>query len=1360
TLTINGGIISNNIVSSEIRNAGAIYSTGNVVINSGLIYNNKAYNAGGAIYMANGTLDIYGGDIYDNGFDAGSLDSKGGAIYIASNARLNIYGGNIINNSAKDGGAIYTLGEVHVEKSLIYSNTATEKGGDIYSTANLTFVDGEIVENTAKDGGAIYITNGTLQITKLITIYNNSATNNGGAINSYGATINLYGGEIYANTANGDGGAIYLASSSKISVNSGEIYNNFATNGGAIYAQTTGTVSKNIEGLIEADAIATDLVNRITSSNFTVSGGYIYDNKTKETGNGGAIYLEDTSSIIATLLLNGGEITNNVAGKEGGAVYVKGAGFVEVNNNFVISENKAKNSHGGAIYLAGGRLLVNGGEITNNKAMYEASAIAASTVDNIGAELVVLAGKIINNINDNQFSAAVHIETGSTLFVGESAYIYDNVGGNVFLEDTIISVLPTIDDSAFIGVDNSSTTTVVIAVPINDTPNNYEFESEEILKKFTSDNENKKVFYQSGDKTDLDKKDDKVYLGYNEQKTLQYIASDYIGDYDGAYHTIGFEKLNNPSNVIVEFCSVTTLEDTNRVWKSEPEQFKDGVFRYIYIRITDQIQNESVLDYRIVNIRNIVPTISEYPTVTGKPSVNTVYSSTGGSGNKDNRPTLVGGQATYNGKIIEGSFIWSYDEMIFTNVGLQTGYVTFVPNNSAFSSVDFQIKVRVYANVIYYATTDDGTTGFFLDENLTQPSDARVMSEAINSITSGAQTKATIYMGATYVVNTTEYLYVEESVTIMRLRGFTGALFNVTGTAELVIGKNSSGSLLPNGPSITIDGGAVWQTAGNPGSSTTPNANNFAQNAGLVSEKSLIVVYETAKLSLYKNVSLINNDVNKEGESGGAIYCQGTLYIEGSSVQRNMACHGGAISLVVNAKAIINGATIRYNATYKAGHFTGFGGGNGGAIYMNNQGINNSEVQLLIKEAAISNNKSTNNGGAIYNNGGKLELAPVSENITDGDDVTYRISITRNVTANDGGAIYIANEHKSSLTITGAQITGNEGTNGDAIWYAAYKNESDEYEKGLIFDDSAIETDIYITGQIFLNDNSIIVQSVALNSDSEIEITTADSYKISRVIVEQVDFRDSIINDYTIKSNSDGYYLTEITTHGGNPTLQIGKTFTLFISYEYESSTVYQVKVNYGDTYEDYINGNVLHNVLLNPEVLATNPEDAAYGNKTVENIGFEIKGYHFLSEGGISGAAKIENFTTQIYYNQNLENNLYNLYISWSVSNPIIQLIPQSVQETYGNPILVEAKVINKNETDGFIYTYQWYKEDTMIDGATTKTLTIYNVDETGYYKVYIVVTGTADGIPQIRTSYSEKILLTILPKEIDINLTVNEFT
>ena len=37
-------------------------------------------------------------------------------------------------------------------------------------------------------------------------------------------------------------------------------------------------------------------------------------------------------------------------------------------------------------------------------------------------------------------------------------------------------------------------------------------------------------------------------------------------------------------------------------------------------------------------------------------------------------------------------------------------------------------------------------------------------------------------------------------------------------------------------------------------------------------------------------------------------------------------------------------------------------------------------------------------------------------------------------------------------------------------------------------------------------------------------------------------------------------------------------------------------------------------------------------------------------------------------------------IYISWSVSNPIIQLIPQSVQETYGNPILVEANVVNKS--------------------------------------------------------------------------------
>ena len=50
-------------------------------------------------------------------------------------------------------------------------------------------------------------------------------------------------------------------------------------------------------------------------------------------------------------------------------------------------------------------------------------------------------------------------------------------------------------------------------------------------------------------------------MGFTEAQTLQYVASDYIGDYDGAYHTIGWKPLNEPAGVKVEFFGVAALDD-------------------------------------------------------------------------------------------------------------------------------------------------------------------------------------------------------------------------------------------------------------------------------------------------------------------------------------------------------------------------------------------------------------------------------------------------------------------------------------------------------------------------------------------------------------------------------------------------------------------------------------------------------------------------------------------------------------------------------------------------------------------------------------------------------------------------------
>ena len=72
TLTVNGGVISNNKVEASIANGGAIYATNSVVtINSGNILNNSVVSttgnaSAGAIFVINSTLNIYGATISNN----------------------------------------------------------------------------------------------------------------------------------------------------------------------------------------------------------------------------------------------------------------------------------------------------------------------------------------------------------------------------------------------------------------------------------------------------------------------------------------------------------------------------------------------------------------------------------------------------------------------------------------------------------------------------------------------------------------------------------------------------------------------------------------------------------------------------------------------------------------------------------------------------------------------------------------------------------------------------------------------------------------------------------------------------------------------------------------------------------------------------------------------------------------------------------------------------------------------------------------------------------------------------------------------------------------------------------------------
>ena len=153
----NGGAIylMKNMLSSEEVGEGENYIDGTptVEINGGIIRNNIAVNNGGAIYQEEKTKFI-------------------------SNTNSDLS-----HNSAINGGCVYIAqGEVNINGGNISDNISSENGGAIYINGNVTMVDGVLNNNTAQgNGGSVYIVGGDANISSG-TIKNNIALDSGGAI--------------------------------------------------------------------------------------------------------------------------------------------------------------------------------------------------------------------------------------------------------------------------------------------------------------------------------------------------------------------------------------------------------------------------------------------------------------------------------------------------------------------------------------------------------------------------------------------------------------------------------------------------------------------------------------------------------------------------------------------------------------------------------------------------------------------------------------------------------------------------------------------------------------------------------------------------------------------------------------------------------------------------------------------------------------------------------------------------------------------------------------------------------------------------------------------------------------------------
>ncbi|WP_292750275.1 Cna B-type domain-containing protein, partial [Methanobrevibacter sp.] len=440
----------------------------NTKVINGVLDNNRAiFNGtegsgrGGALDLAGANCQVHDLEVSDN-----RADGEGGAIYIKSDD-LKIYNINSTNNTALLGGSTFIYGENIVVHDCIFDgnnatlrggglnifgnnctvynvdvsdNNAGAEGGAVYVRGNnATFYNVTSVNNTASRGGSTFI------IGNDTTVYNCTLDNNralfngteesgrGGGLDLAGANCDVHDIDVSNNFATNEGGAIYIKSSD-LDIYDIHSVNNSAKRGGAVYIEGNNiTISHSVfndnkaiyndsepetSGLGGAvDVVGNDckFINVTSVNNTAHRGGStfvrgnntvvkdcILDNNIADLRGGGINVAGDNCTIENV------DVSNNRAGLMGGAIYVNSNGTRLT--NITADNNTAQ--RGGAAFINGTDIIVTGGELNNNRAIYNGS-------ENTGL------GGAFDIVGDNILVDGTH-SNNNTAYRGGSTFIRGN----------------------------------------------------------------------------------------------------------------------------------------------------------------------------------------------------------------------------------------------------------------------------------------------------------------------------------------------------------------------------------------------------------------------------------------------------------------------------------------------------------------------------------------------------------------------------------------------------------------------------------------------------------------------------------------------------------------------------------------------------------------------------------------------------------------------------------------------------------------------------------------------------------------------------------------------------------------------
>ena len=338
SLTINGAGNTLDCSKASIKS-----SSGDITLKN-LKFANGNSNTGGAIYITGSAKYT----IINCTFTNNKVTHFGGAIYNNVVETLTIKNCNFTGNGASNGGAIYSKGDIAIEKSVFENNNAEFHGGAIQGEKSIELSNSIFNSNkcTADNGLS---SGGAVHVKKYVHANNCNFTQNnakrGGALFSAGDII-IENSQFIKNTAQ-SGGAIRTDSDDQIYIENSVFKQNSATSngGGAIYSNKWTHIGNSVFELNTANAkggaIETDYIQFSGENTFK-------NNSAKD--HGGAVYTNTIGAENSALTFYG----NHADSDFGGAIYInKKSGNVKFISS-VFEKNYAVAGDGGAIHSDSG----------------------------------------------------------------------------------------------------------------------------------------------------------------------------------------------------------------------------------------------------------------------------------------------------------------------------------------------------------------------------------------------------------------------------------------------------------------------------------------------------------------------------------------------------------------------------------------------------------------------------------------------------------------------------------------------------------------------------------------------------------------------------------------------------------------------------------------------------------------------------------------------------------------------------------------------------------------------------------------------------------------------------------------------